>query len=142
MQNTALANLGIFADLSSGFSTPVADTRGATGNNVAFLGSYAEYANFCSLYYANGTTPLPASPALAQTNYQALTFSHTDTGEPGRTSSPIVGGICVGLRSRVYDVNPLFAGAISTMTNDVPPYYLRPMLWVDNSAGASLFTSR
>jgi hypothetical protein len=142
MQNDALSNLGTFSGSTSGISSPTPGTIGATGNNVAFLGNFAEYASFCSLMWHDGTPPFPASSTEAQTNFKALNFAHTKV-EPSRSPAN-VGMICAGLFSSNYTYAPANAGIIGGVTsaNSTPPYYIRPMLWVDNSAGASLFTSR
>jgi hypothetical protein len=140
LQNNALSDRGVFANRTAGFSKPKAGTTGATGDDTAFVASFAEMAAFSSLKYHPGAAPYPASPAEAQTNYNAFTFDHAYL-EIGRSTAtyPIY---CNALRNPSdSDSNLLgLVGGASTGTSG--PYYIRPMMWVDADAGAALFENR
>jgi hypothetical protein len=150
MRNTALADLGMGYDEVNGFSVPVAGSRGATGNDVAFLGSFAEFSAFCSITRGTPTTGQVASSAGAQANFRALNTTAeagytTDADhEPGRSPA---GTASTDYCIRITGPGRIGGGegAVALMSTTVAtnaPYSIRPMLWVDNSAGASLFTSR
>jgi hypothetical protein len=144
MENTALANGGDWKNLATGFSSPVSGTVGTTGDEVAFLPSFAEQVAFCSLGYSVAGSTYPASPAGAQVNLNALNILHSkcEIGRSTTTEAPTA--VCTTLFSTSFAPNPLGAGIVGPLipTSVTAPYYARPMMWVNNQAGASLFENR
>jgi hypothetical protein len=140
VQNTALTDRGAFSNRIDGFSKPKVGTLGASGNDIAFLPSFAEFAGFLSLKYHPNSTPYPASPAGAQTNYRDLIFNHSRV-EIGRSTGTGI-YLTSSLRSPTDPESNLRGLAGGAANNYSPPYYIRPMIWIDNEAGADLFESR
>jgi hypothetical protein len=145
MKNSAMTYVGVHTSLQTGRCVPAAGTDGATGDDVAFLGSYAEYGLFCSLQNDSGTPP-PYTPAVAgaQANFNMLNFAGNGV-EPGRSSSDTSRPRYAGsaLYSSTY-ANQDLRGMIGVCVPDIDPapYYIRPMLWIDNTAAAALFENR
>jgi len=128
VSNDCLNKLGAFASLESyGYSKPTG-TLTRTGNDVAFLLSFAEAASFCSMQYATSTTTFANSHPYAQANFNkltkpgALTYDFWWLRSPGHyastTTNSSVGSHSLPLADCVY--------ANST----IAPHFVRPALWV------------
>jgi outer membrane protein assembly factor BamA len=139
-QNDAISTLGVLYDSVDSFSKPVQGTAGATGNDVAFLGSADELMRFCSLMVTHTAGNYIASSADAKANYNMLNWNHKV--EFLRSTSPHSShGAGTTL---YYPTYPSYGGLVCGTNNsyDPLPYYIRPMMWIDNQAGAALFESR
>jgi len=71
VQNNALSAVGSWTSTSSGYSRPTT-TSARTGNDVAFLLSFAEAAMFCSTQYAPSSTSYVLSSSEATSNFNKL----------------------------------------------------------------------
>ncbi|MCL1895289.1 MAG: hypothetical protein FWG03_01935 [Clostridiales bacterium] len=79
VKNTALGSIGAGPGpdgFGTGFSKPVA-TFDRNGENVAFVLSYGEAANFISTGYSDANGEVSPSPAIAQKNFGKLDMYHT-----------------------------------------------------------------
>lgn len=120
VRNTAINNIGSYGKNTDGFSEPTKTLdNGKSTNNIAFLLSYGEAANFCSINWYNGSD-YKASPAMARTNWEKL---------PDRVSDPW------WLRSpgsgNTYASHVYHTGNINS--NVLTLFSIRPALWVHQS---------
>ncbi len=126
-----LAEIGYFGVITNGFTKP-STTSVRTGDDVAFLLSFAEAAMFCSENYATSSTTVTASPALAKANYNKLSTTPADGAyraffwlrsggnNAGTTkSASSVGTHGIGLVNCVY-----------ASSSQAAYPYVRPALWV------------
>jgi uncharacterized repeat protein (TIGR02543 family) len=129
VQNDALNNLGAFGSTGSGLSNP-SSTAARTGDDVAFLLSFAEASLYCSKQYATSTTNWVSSHSVAQSNYGKLIIPSGQQNDfwwlrsPGATgtSTSSVGSHSVPMADLVYQ---------SSTIGGYP--YIRPALWVKSS---------
>ncbi|MCL2432792.1 DUF6273 domain-containing protein [Candidatus Bathycorpusculum sp.] len=129
VQNNANTTLGAFASTGSGLSTP-SSAPARTGDDVAFLLSFAEASLYCSKQYATSTTNWVNSPSIAQSNYGKLTIPSGQQNDfwwlrsPGATSTSTssVGSHSPALADLVYQ---------SSTIGGYP--YIRPALWVKSN---------
>jgi uncharacterized repeat protein (TIGR01451 family) len=127
-------NLGYFAVPLSGISAPTRTLAG-TGDDVAFLLSFGEAAQFCSLTYAAGGADLTPSSAVAKKNYGKLAQLPTSPVQrdcwwlrtPGVNSSA---ASFVG----TYDSSMIGAvwSSPATSSSNSSYNYIRPALWVES----------
>ncbi|MCL1974812.1 MAG: InlB B-repeat-containing protein, partial [Firmicutes bacterium] len=134
MQNTALENLGDFTVMTYGLSQPTS-VAARTGDDVAFLLSFAEAASYCSLQYANpGGTSFTVSSTIAKNNYYRL----NKPGEgimndfwwlrsPGHNSNGVATACSVGTHGGI-----ISEGSVYTSSSRAAYPYVRPALWVDS----------
>jgi len=131
--NNALSEIGGFGATAYGISKPNG-VAVRTGNDVAFLLSFAEAANFCSMQYATSTTNWVSSPSLARTNFGKLTALPTTPPQrdfwwlrsPGWNSNNAssVGTHSKAMASCVY---------ASTSITSAGYCYIRPAMWVNSA---------
>jgi len=119
---------------NSGYSQPTG-IKASTGDDVAFLLSFAEAAMFCSNRYALTSTTVADSPALAKKNFNKL----TPPGKPaeledfwwGRT-----GGHNSGTNKTATSIgthaSPFLSGAVYASSSRAAYPYVRPALWVNS----------
>ena len=117
---------------NSGYSQPTG-IRVSTGDDIAFLLSFAEAAMFCSNRYALTSTTVADSPALAKKNFNKL----TPPGKPaeledfwwGRT-----GGHNSGTNKTATSIgthaSPFLSGAVYASSSRAAYPYVRPAMWV------------
>jgi len=133
VKSDAVNNLGGFASLSYGLSTP-SSTMVKTGDDVAFMLSFAEAASFCSMQYATSTSSWTTSSAVARSNFGKLTQLPTTPPQrdfwwlrsSGHSSTSVSS---VGTHSKAM-ANCVFASSSLTSASYV---YIRPALWVGSS---------
>ena len=132
--NNSFTQIGNFAEITQGFSSPTTVKR-STGNDVAFLLSFAEAAMFCSRQYATSTTTWTASPALAVTNFGKLYSppgAENTMGDfwwlrsPGHYATGTKTASSVGTHSKDTGSMVYASSALSTYP------FVRPALWVDS----------
>jgi len=139
VQSNPVQDLGYFGVTTNGFSKPSA-TSARTGNDVAFLLSFAEAAMFCSENYAVTTTSITSSPALAKANFNKLSTQPVSGGyraffwlrSPGHSASSTKSASSVGTHGQGL-VNCVYA---SSSQANYP--YVRPALWV----GSGIFETK
>jgi len=132
--NNSFTQIGNFAEVTQGFSNPTT-TKRSTGNDVAFLLSFAEAAMFCSKQYATSITTWTASPALAIANFNKLYIppgAENTMGDfwwlrsPGHFATGTKTASSVGTHST--DI-----GSIVFASSALASYpFVRPALWVDS----------
>jgi hypothetical protein len=129
VKNDALNNLGYFGATGSGISKPT-PTSARTGDDVAFLLSFAEAALYCSKQYATSTTNWINSPSVAQSNYGKLNIPSGQQNDfwwlrsPGATSTST---------SSVGSHSPAMANLVYQSSTIGGYPYIRPALWVHSS---------
>ena len=119
---------------NSGYSQPTG-IKASTGDDVAFLLSFAEAAMFCSNRYALTSTTATESPALAKKNFGKLTppgkaaeledFWWLRTG--GHNASSTKSASSVGTHSQSYLLSCVYASS-----SQAAYPYVRPALWVNS----------
>ena len=132
VQHNALQDIGNFTALDYGLSQPSA-TAVRTGDDVAFLLSFAEAASFCSLQYANpGGTAFTASSALARNNYymlnkpgQGIMNDFWWLRSPGHSTNQVRTACSVGTHGGI-----ITEGSVYTSSARAEYPYVRPALWV------------
>ena len=137
VQNNATSQLGVWSNINDGFSKPTT-TIARTGNDVAFLLSFAEAAKFCSTQYAtsNGAS-YTQSPALAVTNFNKL--GALPLGQPEshwwlRTQgSPADRACTVGTGGSNTWGTDTMKGAVNQYQVTSNVIKIRPALWVDSN---------
>jgi len=131
--NNAISDLGAFGSTGYGVSKPTGGLA-RTGNDVAFLLSFAEAANFCSMQYATSSSSWTSSPSVAQANFNKLTQLPTSppqqdfwwlrsAGWNGNNASS------VGTHSSAMQ-SCVFASSAITSAGYC---YIRPALWVNSA---------
>ncbi|MCL2135822.1 MAG: DUF6273 domain-containing protein, partial [Candidatus Bathyarchaeota archaeon] len=130
--NTAFNDLGYFASLSSGLSKPTG-TLTKTGNDIAFIPSFAEAANFCSMQYGTSTTTWTQSSAIAKSNYNKLTKLPTSPSQQDfwwlRSPGPHSGTVS-SVGTHTSSLQQIVWG--STVSSTASYVYIRPALWVSS----------
>ncbi len=132
VKSDPLKDIGYFGVITNGFCLPTA-TAARTGDDVAFLLSFAEAAMYCSEHYATSSTAWTSSPAVAKANfgkipntptynniYKAFWWLRSGGNNAGSTKS----ASSVGSHSATM-INCVYA---SSSQANYP--YLRPALWV------------
>ncbi|MDR0491992.1 MAG: InlB B-repeat-containing protein [Oscillospiraceae bacterium] len=125
-------NLGNFASPAGGISTPTG-TAARTGNDVAFLLSFGEAAQFCSLQHGINTVDVAQSSANARANYGKLTQLPTMPVQqdcwwlrsPGINTSS---ACSVGTHNS-YILQTVWNSSTTSSPNS-SYNYIRPALWV------------
>ena len=133
-KNNAMTQLGYWTVTSSGFSLPTGYAR--TGDDVAFLLSFAEAAYFCSTQYASSSTNYTRSSYIADSNFTKLT--HITGGQPLnhwwlRTPGGLSDRVCtVGLGGfNIWGSVPM-NGAVNQYQISSNVIKIRPALWADS----------
>ena len=132
VKHNALNDLGGFASTTYGLSTPNGMSA-RTGDDVAFLLSFAEAANFCSMQYGTSTTSWTKSPTVARNNFAKLTQLPTSPPQRDfwwlRSAGFSNTNVCsVGTHSSAM-ANTVWAS--SALSSSGATYvYIRPALWV------------
>ena len=128
--NDCMNKPGAFASLANyGYSKP-SPTPVKTGDDVAFLLSFAEASSFCSKQYATSTTTFATSSAYAQSNYNKLIKPglYGDfwwLRSPGHNASGSTVNACsVGSHTQA------MADLVYASTAEGPYPFVRPALWV------------
>jgi uncharacterized repeat protein (TIGR02543 family) len=129
VKNNAVSTRGSFAALSSGFSVPSSEVA-RTGDDVAFLLSFAEAALFCSQQYATSSTTWISSSSVAQSNYAKLTLPPGSDEDFWWLRSP---GWTNTVTSSVGSHSLFVSGTVYAVTTSVAHPYIRPALWVKSS---------
>ena len=132
MTNDITTQLGIFAITTNGISKP-GTTQVRTGTDIAFLLSFGEAAQFCSMQYATSKTTWTQSSSEARSNFAQLT--PLPTSPPQRDfwwlRSP---GYAATNVSSVGTHNSAMANTVwcsSALSSSGASYvYIRPALWV------------
>ena len=131
VKSDPLKDIGYFGVVTNGFCMPTA-TAARTGDDVAFLLSFAEAAMFCSEQYAITTTSWTSSPAVAKKNFAKIPDTPTYNNykafwwlrSGGHNASSTKSASSVGSHSLTL-INCVYA---SSSQANYP--YLRPALWV------------
>ena len=131
---TVAGSLGYFANISAGFSQPT-DIRARTGDDVAFLLSFAEAAMFCSNRYATSSTTATDSPALAKKNFNKLTPPGPASGlgdfwwlrSEGHLAGSTKNACSVGTHA-----SPYLSGCVYASSSQAAYPYVRPALWISS----------
>jgi len=134
VKNDALTNLGSFGSTGSGISKP-SPTLARTGDDVAFLLSFAEASLYCSKQYATSTTNFVNSPGVAQSNYNKLIVPYGQQNDFWWLRSPGATGTTTssfGSHSCVF--TDTYMARLVYQSSTIGGYpFIRPALWVHSS---------
>ena len=135
--HNALSEMGYWSFVNSGFSTPGSKVK--TGNDVAFLLSFAEAAMFCSTQYSSGNgTNYIKSSAAATANFNKLPVFSGGQAEKQwwlRTQGDpsVINRVCsVGLGGFNIWGSATMEGAVNQYQCSSTVIKVRPALWVDS----------
>ncbi|MCL2496157.1 MAG: InlB B-repeat-containing protein, partial [Clostridiales bacterium] len=143
VQHNATSQLGSWTNTGSGFSKP-STTAARTGNDVAFLLSFAEAAAFCSTQYASSSTNYTLSSAAATANFNKLT--PISGPQPTnhwwlRSSGGLSDRVCtVGLGGFNNWGTSAMNGAVNQYQISSNIIKIRPALWVGSGIFDDLYT--
>jgi uncharacterized repeat protein (TIGR02543 family) len=131
VKSNALQDLGAFGNISYGISKPTT-TAARTGDDVAFLLSFAEAAQYCSLQYAINTTNVAGSSAIAKNNFNMLTRPGSGVMKDfwwlrtaGHSATSVKNASSVGTHGGM-----LSDGTVYASSSQAAYPYVRPALWV------------
>ncbi|MCL2339381.1 MAG: DUF6273 domain-containing protein, partial [Actinomycetia bacterium] len=116
------------------YSAPT-DVQMRTGNDVAFLLSFAEAASFCSTQYATSTTTFSTATQIAKTNFNKLYFPNGQGVYMKDFWWLRSGGTNAGSSKTASSVGTHGQGMISTVyasSSQAAYPYVRPALWVNS----------
>ena len=136
-KSNAASQLGYWANIGNGLSTP--GTAAGTGDDVAFILSFAEAALFCSTQYvsSNGANYTKSS-ATAIANFNKLTplplyaqpANHWWLRSPGGVAYRVCTIGLGGFNTWGLDMQN---GAVNQYEKDSNIIYVRPALWVNSA---------
>jgi len=136
-------SLGYFANITAGYSVP-SGVNVRSGDDVAFLLSFAEAAMFCSRQYATSTTTYTTSPALAIKNFTKLTPPGPEVHmkdfwwlrSEGHLAGSTKNACSVGTHA-----TPM-TGCVYASSSQAAYPYVRPAMWVNSGVKVTTGTVR